>query len=55
MLGEVERSSLIVLPGKGGNSTLMPPQTEYPTQKDLVRGLIGQMVKNPPVMQETPV
>ena len=53
MSGEVEKSSLIVLPGKGGNSRLMPPKTEYPPQNDLVRGLIAQLVNNPPAIQET--
>ena len=39
VLGEVEKSSFIALPGKGGHSGLMPLKTVYPNC--LVRSFIA--------------
>ena len=43
VLGEVEKNSFIVLPGKGGNSGLMPSKLCVPTQGDLVRNFIAMV------------
>ena len=40
-MGEVEKNSFIVLPGKGGHSGLMPSKLCVPTQEDWVRIFIA--------------
>ena len=42
-LGEVEKNTLIALPGKGGHSRLMPSKLCVPTWEDLVRSFIAMV------------
>ena len=41
VLGEVEKNSFTVLPGKGGHSRLMPSKLCVPTWEGLVRSFIA--------------
>ena len=43
VLGEVEKNSFIVLPGKGGHSRLLPQKLCVPMREDLVRSFIAMV------------